>query len=265
MAERWRHEPQYSHGYLVPVFALFLLWHRRRHSIGEPVDGSSWALAVGVALVLFGGGLQLCGTYFYFSWLEALSLLPCVFGIALLLGGWSGLRWSWPALAFLAFMLPLPYQAERALAHTLQGLATVAGTFCLETLGFRALAEGNIIWVNDEIRLGVAEACGGLSMLVTFFALAAAFALVIRRPLLDKVLLLASAVPIALLANLIRITVTGALQVLAGSNAARIFYHDAAGWFMMLLALGMMWLELWLLSHLLVEPETDRPMRVALS
>jgi exosortase len=255
MAERWSSDPQYSHGYLVPVFALFLLWHRRPQNATGHFRGTPWGLLVVVA----GLGLRLVGTYFYLPWVEAVSLLPCLAGICLLLGGWNALRWSWPAVAFLVFMLPLPYQVELALAHPLRRLATRGSTFALEVLGFHATAEGNVIWLNDDTRLGVVEACGGLSMLLTFFALAVAFALVLRRPLLDKVLIVASALPIALLANVLRITLTGALHETAGSEVAFVFFHDLAGWFMMFLALGLLWLELQVLSRLLVEPEAAAP------
>jgi exosortase len=251
MADRWTHEPEYSHGYLVPVFALYLLWHRRELYAPASFRGSLWGLVLLAAAV----GVRLAGVYFHFTWLGALSLVPGLFGVTLLLGGRNAVRWAWPALTFLLFMLPLPYQVERALAHPLQRLATQASTCSLETLGLQALAEGNVIRIGDDVKIGVAEACGGLSMLLTFFALAAAFALVVRRPAIDKVVLVASAIPIALLANVIRITVTGALYDLVGSQAAKVFFHDLAGWFMMLLALGMLWLEVWVLSRLLLEPK----------
>jgi exosortase len=155
-------------------------------------------------------------------------------------------------------MLPLPYQVERALAYPLQQVATQVSTYALEVLGFQATSEGNIIWVNDDSRIGVVEACGGLSMLLTFFALAVAFALVLPRRPLDKCLVVASAVPIALFANVVRITLTGVLHELTGDGFARVFFHDLAGWFMMLLALGLLWLELQILSRLLVEPLPSR-------
>jgi exosortase len=253
MEIRWSYDPQYSHGYLVPVFALFLLWHRRDCCAKFTLQGSAWGLAV----VLAGVGLRLAGTSFYVSSLEALSLLICLFGIFVLLGGWNALRWAWPALAFLVFMVPLPYRIERFLAQPMQRLATLASAYLLEVLGMQATAEGNIIWVRDNIRLGVVEACGGLSMLLSFIALATAFAIVIRRPLLDKALLLASAIPVALLANVVRITLTAVLYEVTGGRFALVFFHDLAGWFMMFLALGMLWAELELLSRLLVEVEHE--------
>src|SRR5207244_3682980 len=86
--------------------------------------------------------------------LDALALLPTLFGTVLLVGGWSVLSWAWPALAFLAFMMPLPYTVEVALALPLRGLATMISTYTLQTLGCPAMAEGNIILIED-IQLGV--------------------------------------------------------------------------------------------------------------
>jgi hypothetical protein len=148
MAERWAHDPQYSHGFLAPVFALILLWHRRDRYIPDSFRGACW----GLALVFLGFCMRLAGTYIYFPWLEEASLLPCLFGGCLLLVGWNALRWAWPALTFLLFMIPLPFQIESALAHPLQRVATIACAASLELLGFQATAEGKIVWVCDEFR-----------------------------------------------------------------------------------------------------------------
>ncbi len=253
LATRWSDDPQYSHGYLVPVFALFLLWRRRPMGAAAPSRGAPWGLALLAAAV----AVRASGAYLSVPWIEEISLFPCLLGGCLLLGGWNAVRWAWPAIAFLLFMIPLPFQVERALARPLQHVATVASTCSLEMLGFRATSEGNIIWINDETRIGVVEACGGLSMLLAFFALAVAFALALRQPPLDKIVIIASAVPIALFANVARITLTGILHELTGSAAAHFFFHDLAGWFMMLLALAVLWLEQRALARLLVQPKAS--------
>jgi exosortase len=246
---KWAHDPQYSHGYLVPAFSLYLLWWRRE-KLGAGGAGPSWW---GAALLAVGFALRLAGTYWYFAWLEAVSLLPLLAGTALLLGGWPALRWSWPAIGFLVFMIPLPFRLETGLAQPLQGIATRTATYTLQTLGFPALSEGNVILVN-EARIGVVEACSGLGMLLLFFALATGLAIRARRPWLDRLVIVASAAPVAVAANVVRITVTAFLHVTAGSRVADLVFHDLAGWLMMPLALGMLWLELKVLSRLLVVP-----------
>jgi exosortase len=258
VAERWAHEPQYSHGYLVPLFAVFLLWHRRQLSPAA-AKGSAW----GLPAVCAGVALSLAGAYFHFPWLEAVSLLPCLAGLVLLAGGGAALRWAWPAIAFLLFMFALPFRIEVSLAQPLQWLATQASTAALVLLGFTATAEGNIITLGES-QVGVAEACNGLSMLLTFVALAVACATVIKRPARDRVVLVLSAVPIALFANVVRITVTGILYETADPGLARAFFHDFAGWFMMVLALGLVWIELQILARLFVEQESG-PLRLQIA
>jgi exosortase len=259
LAHRWAVDPQYSHGYLVPAFALLLLWLRRARLTGA-ARPSAW----GAAFLAGGTALRLAGACFYFDWLDAISLLPCLAGAALLLGGWPALRWSWPAVGFLAFMIPLPYQVELALAHPLQGAAAVASTYCLQTCGFPALAEGNVITLG-ALKVGVAGACSGLSMLVVFVALALAVCLVLPRPLWQKAVLVASAVPVAVVANVLRITVTGVLFETAGKGVADMVYHDLAGWLMMPVALGLLGLELCFLNSLLVEVPVPGPGPIGLA
>jgi exosortase len=150
------------------------------------------------------------------------------------------------------FMIPMPYTFEVMMADPLQRLATVTTTFALQTLGLPAIADGNVILLN-EVRIGIVEACSGLRMMVIFFALSTAVALVIRRPMWERILVAVSAVPIALVVNVMRITVTGVLHETVGSEIADAVFHDLAGWLMMPLALLVLGLELAILKRLLIE------------
>src|SRR5262249_27786343 len=122
MAAKWSEDPQYSQGYLVPAFSIALLWLRRQRLAHTPLDTNWW----GVVPLLAGVTARLAGTLFYIEWLEAVSLLPVLAGAALLLGGVPALRWSWPAIGFLVFMIPLPYRVETSLAQPLRTVATRA-------------------------------------------------------------------------------------------------------------------------------------------
>jgi exosortase len=254
MADRWANDSRYSHGYFVPLFAAYLLWSRRRMLDGADPKPSWWGLPV-LAVGLL---VRAAGTALYLDFLSAVALLPTLTGVVLLAGGRTALKWSWPAIAFLAFMVPLPFRVEVALAYPLQRIATLASTYALETLGFFVVAEGNTIRMGD-VRLGVVEACNGLSMLVVFFALSTAMAIVVRRPWYDKLVLVASAIPIALAANIIRITVTGVLHKTAGSEIADLVFHDLAGWLMMPLALSMLWVEMKILAWVIQDVARPAP------
>lgn len=255
MSERWSHEPQYSHGFLVPVFALAVLMVRRPQEL--PACRASWW---GVAVMAGATVLRYCAAELDNQTLDGLSMLAMLAGAVLLIGGWRVLAWTWPSIAFLGFMLPLPFAIEVALSHPLQRLATVISTFVLQTLGLPAFAEGNIITI-DQIRLGVVEACSGLGMLMTFFALSTAMALIVRAPLGDRLVIVVSAIPIAVIANVLRITATGAAYHRFGDDSAvaQAIMHDFAGWLMMPLALSLLWLELKYLSWLLVPCDRHKP------
>jgi exosortase len=255
LAERWGNDSRYTHGYLVPLFSLYLLWRRREALKSLALQPSWW----GVVVLLAGLALGAAGTYVYLDWFNALALPVCLAGVVVLLLGWPGLRETWPALAFLLFMVPLPFQLEVALAHPLQRVATLASTLALQTLGFAAFSEGNTIRMG-AVRIGVVEACSGLSMLLIFFALCTAVAVLIRRPLWERLLVVAAAVPIALLVNIIRIVVTGVLHKVAGKELADLVFHDLAGWLMMPLALGALWLGYRLFSWAFpLRPAEDGP------
>jgi exosortase len=260
VSRSWAHDPQYSHGWLVPLFAVALLWFRREH-LPDAVPKPTWW---GLPLLAGGIALRFFGYWFYYEWFDPISLLPCLAGAVLMVGGRRVWKWAWPSIVFLAFMIPLPFRLANALSDPLQQLATLSSSFALQTLGLPALAEGNTIQM-DDVQINIVEACSGLSMLIVFFALSTGVALVVRRPLWERGLILLSAIPIALVANILRITVTGVLFRLVSNQAADAFFHDVAGWLMMPLALVLLWVELKILGRLLIDPSKDGPARVGLT
>jgi exosortase len=244
----WVHDPQYSHGLLVPAFAVGLMWLRRERF---PVK-STPAVLPGLLLIALGAACRLFGGFMYVEWCEAVALVPTSLGLALVFGGWPVLRWSAPAVLFLIFMIPIPYRMTIWLGFPLQQLATNCSTYVLQTLGLPAVAEGNTILIRD-FQLSIVKACSGLSMLVTFITFSTAVCLVVDKPFSDKLLILLSAIPIALVANVLRIVATGLMFLHVSNQAASAVFHDAAGWIMMPLALAFLGAELWVLNHLFIE------------
>lgn len=254
MGMKWESDPQYSHGYLVPVFVVALLWIRRNQlKVGE-LRANLW----GIPLLLMALGLRLFGAFYHYLWFDAISIVPTLLALALLLGGFEALRWSWSALLFTVFMVPLPFSVEQALRAPLRNIGTVTSTYALQTIGLPAVSEGNVIIISEgeeEHRLGVEEACSGLRMLVIFFALSTAVAILSERPLWERIFIVFCAIPIALISNIIRITVTGILYVTVNAEVAKMVFHDLAGWLMMPLALAMLWVLNWILSNLFIDEE----------
>jgi exosortase len=257
MAHKWLTQAEYSHGWLVPAFAVALLWFRRDHMRSAEFTASWWA----IPLVVLAIALKLVAAYFYFEWFDLLSFVPCVAAIVLALGGRGAMVWAWPAVLFLVFMVPLPHTLEQSMREPLRWFGTKAGTYLMQTAGVPAYAEGFIIVVGEQ-RVGVDEACSGLNMLMTFFALSVAVAIVCERRLWERALIVLSAVPIALIANIARITIVGILHSLGLQWFANTL-HDHAYVILMPIALGLLWFELWFLSALFIVEEI-RPMSIGL-
>ncbi len=238
--------PQYSHGWIVPLFALGLLFWWRQ-PIGEVTTSARLA---GLGLLVGSFAVRLFFARYRVITLDMYTFVPALAGGVLLGGGWKTLRWAWAPIAFLIFMYPLPEGSQRWLLGPLQTVATVASTFALQTFGFDAFREGNQITVGGH-HLNVVDACSGLRMLTIFVALSVALVLLGNRERWENAIVIASAFPIALIVNAIRITVTGMMYTVDAELADKIF-HDWAGYFMMPLALGMLFFEQQILAWLVV-------------
>ena len=251
---RWATEPQYSHGFAIPIMALGLGWFSR-HKF-QP--GTAHSNAFGLAMILAGIVGHIAAVYFYVEAIDAISFLLVVTGTTLLIWGRRAFAGLWPAVLFLGFMLPLPFQIERALSGPLQILGANESAWYIQTFGIPAIAQGNTILMGDT-RLGVADACSGLRMLMVFFAISTAAVIVSKRTAWEKLLMLLSALPIALICNIVRIVATAVAHQSLGRATADLVFHDLSGWLMMPLAMLLLFLEIKLLDCLFVEAGDSRP------
>lgn len=255
LAKRWANEADYSHGFLVPVFAGYLLWHRRKLLSFPVSSGNAW----GLFLLALAAGMRWYSNYFLYPLLDAPSLIPCLAGVALLWGGWPVLRWAWPAITFLMFMIPLPGFLAGLLSHPLQRVATLSSTWLLQLLGLPAVARGNVIWLSTG-QIGIVDACGGLRMLMLFLAITVGASFLIQRPLWEKIFIGASALVIGVITNILRITSTAILFEYVDQKLAETLFHDLAGWLMIPAAALFLWSELYLLSKILITPRKAGPL-----
>lgn len=261
----WSESEDYQHGFFVPIFALVLLWLRRDMIVKFTGRGSWWALPCLILwAAMFWGAI-----FFRYDSLPEMSMMPFFFGAALLVGGWQGLRWSWPAIVFLVFMIPLPGAAQGFASQQLQLVATKLSIYTIQTVGIPSVAQGNVITLTDisEKPLEVAQACSGIRMLMLFFAISMAMAFLSKKPIWERLFLIASAVPIAVISNTLRIVLTAGLCEFAfywpsviSVDMAFNFMHDAAGYMMMPIGLLLLWFEMYLLSKLLISPMAERPL-----
>jgi exosortase len=153
-------------------------------------------------------------------------------------------------------MLPLPRSIHSTIVLPLQVWSTSSAVFCLEMMGYDVVRQGNIIDING-ITVAVAEACNGLRMIMAFFVVGGFIILLSKRVWWEKVVILVSSLPIALLCNTIRLAITAvAFTVLKGERWEKIF-HDFGGYAMMPLAIGIIVFEFWLLARI-VTVQTEK-------
>jgi exosortase len=244
----------YSHGWIVPAFAAYLLWVRRK-PLTQVAASQRW---IGLGILTVSLLVRTGASYYDMAPLDRLSFVGALVGLCQMVGGSNLLRWAgWPVV-FLLFMFPLPSLLEHGLLNNLQKMAAIGSNWTLQTLGVPAVRDGSRI-IIDELTLGVVDACSGLRMLTIFCALAVAMALLIDRPWWDRLVILLSAIPIALVSNIIRITVTALLFTVFGQDQEWLNHliHDWAGFAMMPIGLGILWVEIQLLSRITVPIETD--------
>jgi exosortase len=262
LARIWRDEPDYSHGFLVPLVAFFIA---RRRLIGGTVDAkASW---LGLALL---AAILAARAYFFGQgefWLATATFIPAVAAVTLAVGGLPLLRRLWPAIAFLAFMLTVPAGVQERLSRPLQRIASISSGKILRLVGIWVVDEGNVLDLGDE-RLEVATACNGLAMLTSLAAAVAAIVLLLPISLSKRIVLLISALPIAVACNILRITATAFAYQRFGPADGGKFAHDVAGFLMMPLALVLIGLEMawvsWIVrsapvAHEPLDPALPRP------
>jgi exosortase len=250
----WTTEPQYSHGFVIPLIAIGLGWMRRT----KIASGTARCHAGGLALLSVGLMAHLSATWLSIEAMDSFGFLLSLTGIILLVWGRRFVQGVWPAVLFAGFMLPLPFPLERMLSDPLQGLGASESAWFIQAFGIPAIAQGNTILMGDTC-LSVAEAFSGLRMLMVFFATSAAAVIISERLRWEKLLILISAVPVALISNILRIVATAVAHQYAGRAAADWIFHDLSGWLMMPLAITVLFIELKVLDALFVEVADSRP------
>jgi exosortase len=187
--------PQYQHGWIVPVLTVvLLLWWRK------PVaEVTMSARLAGLGLLLASFAIRLGFAFFRVKTFDMYTFVPALAGVFLLGGGWSVFRWAWIPIALLIFMYPLPEGHQRYLTGPLQTFNTAVATFLLQTLGFDAIRDGNLIRLGQDHVMNVVDACAGLKMLTIFVWLAAVVIAVAGLEWWENLVIAVSAIPIAIL------------------------------------------------------------------
>jgi exosortase len=226
MAEVWGRLDYYSHGYFIPLVALWAATSKRFVLAKLPAERDRRGLGV----LAFALALNLAGMAASALWLEGLSVVLAVAGALLFTRGAAWLRTLTFPVGFLVFMIPLPYALVTPIITKLQLFVSTAAVSLLHEMGVSILREGNVLELPGGESLFVAEACSGITSIITFLPLAVFLAYFTERTLARRAVLVALVVPVAMLGNLLRVvTIVLVARDYGVTAATEGPVHEAAG------------------------------------
>lgn len=233
LVRQWATDDDYSHGFFVVPLAAFFVWERRDALRGASRRPSLAGLALlGFGLVCFIAG-QLGSELF----LSRASFIVVLAGLVWFVAGTAHLRILAFPLAFLILMVPLPAIIFNHIAFPLQMLASRVGETVIAASGIPVLREGNVLLLPGRA-LEVAEACSGIRSLISLVMLAVVLGYFTESRPGPRVLIALAAVPIAVVANAVRVAGTGLASYWISPAAAEGFFHGFSGWLMFVVALA---------------------------
>ena len=241
---RWELQEEYSHGYLIPLVSLFILWEKRFQIAASYQNYSWWGLPI-IVLALI---ILLIGEVSALYMLIHYSFILLLFGLSLAFLG-SATRFTWVAIALLGFAVPLPYFIEVILTSKLQLISSQLGVEIIRLCRIPVFLSGNIIDLGNY-QLQVVEACSGLRYLFPLMSLGFIGAYLYQASVWKRAVLFLSTVPITIFMNSLRIAITGILVDNWGAEMAEGFLHDFEGWLIFMACGGLLLLEVLLMELL---------------
>jgi len=234
LVKNWNDDADMGHGFFVPIIAAYIAWLKRDEIANLPVRPNWW----GLAIVIYGAFQMYIATLGAELFLARTSFVISIIGMVLLLGGTQYLRVSAFPLFLLFFMVPIPAIIYNRITFPLQIYASEAADSVLGLLGYAVLREGNILELPSQ-RLSVVEACSGIRSLLSLSFLALVYGYFFEKKTWVRVALFLSTIPIAMIANAARVTLTGILSEIK-PELAEGFFHEFSGWVIFMIALAIM-------------------------
>jgi exosortase len=232
LIRQWDFDPDMGHGFFVPVIAGYIVWQQRRELAAMELS-PNW---LGLLVVIYGASQLVVATLGVELFLARTAFVISVIGTVLLLGGWQLLRKLAFPLFLLFLMVPIPSVIYNRITFPLQIIASRAAEAALSVLQIPVLREGNILELAQQ-RLSVVEACSGIRSLLSLTFLSLVYGHFFEKRNWIRVFLFCATIPIAIVANAGRVTLTGVLTDIGKSELAEGFFHAASGWVIFMIAL----------------------------
>jgi exosortase len=235
LVRQWWNDPDFSHGFFVPILAAYLVLQKKEALAALPVKPSWWGMAVTIGAV----GVLLIGVFGAELFLSRSSFIFLLAGLVILFLGWDHFRALIFPWCFLFLMIPLPTLIMNYVTLPLQFFASSLAASLLRFVGVPVLQDGNVLQL-PTMSLEVIEACSGIRSLVSLITLAVVYAYLLEKNKVIRVLLVLAAVPIATGANGFRIMGTGLTGMYWSPDKAEGFFHEFSGWLIFVVSLLML-------------------------
>jgi len=220
----WSVNPNFSHGFLIPAVALYMVWYKKNELAHVPVEPAK----TGIMVILFGMLVHFIGNVGSELFLMRFSMIITLAGIIIYYAGYQMFRHLLVPVAYLIMMIPIPAILWNKIAFPLQLFAAKISAAAISMLSIPVFREGNILHLANT-SLEVVDACSGIRSLTSLLALTGIFAYLAPVSIVKKWVLFFSAIPIAVAVNVIRLTITGAMAAWIGPETAHGFLHDMSG------------------------------------
>ncbi len=248
MLKEWE-RPEYNHGYLIPVVALYLFWLKAAALKSCTKTGRCRGSWLGIGVTGLGLFVLLLGELSAVYSIVQYGFLVCLWGVAITAVGWRGLRLIWVPLVYLFFMVPLPNFLYQSLSGDLQLVSSQLGVAVIRAFGISVFLEGNVIDLGTY-QLQVAEACNGLRYLFPLMSFGFLLAAIFDGKWWQRAIVFVSTIPITILMNSFRIGVIGVLVNGYGIEQAEGFLHYFEGWVVFMVCVGFLFLEMALFARM---------------
>jgi exosortase len=252
MIKNWNRDDNFSHGFLIPVISAFMIWKKRHLLAQQKMDPSAW----GVVFILCAMCMHIVGAISGEVFTIRTSLIVCIIGTVIFLFGFRTFLLICIPVLYLFFMIPIPKIIWNQISFPLQILAAKLASSVIQLLGIAILREGNVLHLSNTT-LEVVDACSGLRSLTSLLALSAAFAYLTSLRMISRMSLFLSAIPIAVVVNIMRLTTTAVLAMYIGPEAANGFLHDISGILVFIIACSLLYGLQNVLSRIEKQPNKD--------